>query len=396
MTNQSQINLAKVRKDTPGCNRVIHFNNAGSALPPTAVIDAVNEYNAMEFVMGGYETVEKRNSDIEDTYASIAQLIHSDAQEIALMENATAAWNAAFLSIPFEKGDIILTTENDYASNYLAYLRLSERIPVEVKILPALETGEVSVNGLKEMLNDKVKLVSITHFPTNGGLVNPAEEIGEVVKDHNAFYLLDACQSAGQYPLDVSKIHCDFLSTTGRKYLRAPRGTGFLYASFKAMERTKPITLDLHSATWTSSNSYVMEPSARRYENWEFNYSNILGLKAAVDYATELGMEQIWERVQRIATYLRNKLGEVPGITVQDRGTIKSGIVTFTSHHLEPAEIKKLLTPNNINVAVGPRAAALLDMEKRQLQTLVRSSVHYYNSEDEVDLFVNTMSELIS
>lgn len=331
--------------------------------------------------------------EFQETYRLIASLINADPGEIALMENATAAWNAAFLSIPFESGDIILTTENDYASNYIAYLRLKERIGVQIKIVPATESGEVSLDHLAEMLNPRVKLVSVCHFPTNGGLVNPAEEIGALLRDHEAFYLLDACQSAGQYPLDVERIGCDFLSTTGRKYLRAPRGTGFLFASRKAMSKSKPITLDLHSAEWLSEESYAMDSSAKRYENWEFNYASIFGLKTAIDYAANIGLDTIWDRVREIASFLRDALKNVPYITVHDRGLIQSGIVTFTSDRYDPGDLKERLAKKNIHVSVGSKSGALLDMNKRRLDTLVRSSVHYYNSEEEIDAFIRVLNE---
>jgi selenocysteine lyase/cysteine desulfurase len=396
MTNQSQLNLDAVRNATPGTQKYIHFNNAGSSLPPLPVIDAVNQYNAEEFIRGGYETFELNKDSFLKTYNALGNLINCNPSELALMENATAAWNAAFLSINFEAGDIILATETDYASNYLAYLRLSERIPIEIKILPVEKSGEVSVGEIKSMLTSKVKLVSITHMPTNGGLVNPVEEIGDILKNSSAFYLVDACQSIGQYPLDVKKIGCHFLSATGRKYLRAPRGTGFLYASKAALESTRPITLDLHSAVWTSLDSFVMEPSAKRYENWEFNYSNFFGLKAAAEYAVALGLENIWGLVQKLGQTLREGLSGIEGIVVQDRGSVQSGIVTFTSDKLEYAKLKKKLADKNIHVAIAPKAAAFLDMENRGLSSMIRSSVHYYNSETEIEKFLRILHDLHS
>ena len=394
MTEQSQFNLDAVRNATPGTRECIHFNNAGSSLPPLPVIDAVNNYNKEEFLKGGYETFEAHKEEFLQTYQSIAGMINCSHSEVALMENATAAWNAAFLSIHFDPGDVILATETDYASNYLAYLRLGEKIPIEIKIIPVEKTGEVSVTKLKDMLTEKVKLVSVTHMPTNGGLVNPVEEIGDVVKGSSAFYLVDACQSMGQLPIDVKKIGCHFLSTTGRKYMRAPRGTGFLYASKKALDATKPVTIDLHSATWTSLDSYVMESSARRYENWEFNYANVFGLKAAVDYAQQVGLDKIWTRIQKISQLLRNELSKVDGITVQDRGSVQSGIVTFTSDKVEYQKLKKKLAKESIHIAVAPKAAAFLDMQNRGLESMIRSSVHYYNSETEVEKFIRILHDL--
>jgi len=388
------MNIKQLREDTLGTKYHIHLNNAGASLVTRQVKHAVTNYLDQEEMHGGYETAERFMEDLLATYSCVGKLINADKHDIALLENATIAWNQAFWSIPFQQGDVVLTTNQEYASNFINYLIAKEKFKIKIKIIPQTNTGEVDLNKLRELLKERAKLVSITHMPTNGGLVQPVEEIGKILNDHDAIYLIDACQSAGQYPLDIKKIQCDFLSATGRKYLRAPRGTGFLYASKAMREEYKPFYLDLHSATWTEETDYLLEPTSKRYETWESNLANRMGFKMAVEYALDLVLENIWKRILSLSSILRGKLEDVPGIKVLDTGNVCSGIVTFAKDGIGAEKIKQHLTGQNINVSVTYYENTLLDMKKRHLTEMVRASIHYYNTEDEIDKCISALQAL--
>jgi len=242
------------------------------------------------------------------------------------------------------------------------------------------------------MLDERVKLIAVTHVPTNGGLVNPAVQIGRVARDAGILYLLDACQSAGQMPLDVDQIGCDMLSATSRKYLRGPRGIGFLYVRRDRIEQLEPPFLDLHAAEWVARDRYEIRADARRFENWETNVAAKIGLGAALDYALDQGVDLTWQRILKLAGRLRAGLANLPGVTLRDLGEVQCGIVTFTVAGREPEEIQQLLGALGINVTVSTLFSTRLDMEKRDIQNLVRASVHYYNSEDEVERFCKTLA----
>ncbi|GHO95656.1 aminotransferase class V [Reticulibacter mediterranei] len=387
--------IQSVRQDTPGCHSILHFNNAGASLMPQPVLDATIGYLQLEAQIGGYEVAEQMRDQLEHTYDAIATLIGCSREEVAIIENATRAWDMAFYSIPFSPGDRILTSMAEYASNYIAFLQVAQKTGTVVEVIPNDQYGQISIEQLRQAIDERVKLIAITHIPTGGGLVNPAAEVGKAAREANIPYLLDACQSVGQMPIDVEKIGCDMLSATGRKYLRAPRGTGFLYVRQSLLEQLDPPFLDLRAAEWVARDRYIVRPDARRFENWETNYAGKIGLGVAVDYALQQGLDTTWRRIKNLAYTLRTRLSPLPGVIVHDRGVIQCGIVTFSVEGQDPAEIKRQLAEHAINVSVTERSSTRLDLEARGLTTLVRASVHYFNTEEEIEHFCTTLETII-
>ena len=388
------IDKQSVLDDLCAADGLAHFDNAGAALMPRCVLQTQVEHLELEAAYGGYESARLCKDRIEAVYDSVARLINCAADEVAIVENASVGWMMAFYSIPFEAGDRILTAEAEYASNYLAYLQLSRQRGVVVEAIPSTADGEVDVEALKSLIDDRVKLISVTHIPTNGGLVNPVEEIGAVARENGILYLVDACQSAGQVPLDVEKIHCDMLSATGRKFLRGPRGVGFLYVSRRVLEQLHPPMIDLFSATWVDADRYELRADARRFENWENNYAAKLGLGTAIDYALDIGIENIEAEVTRLAERLRAGLASIDGVRVHDIGKRKSGIVTFSIDGIDAAEVETRLREDLINVSISGPQSTLIDATRRRLPNLVRSSVHYYNEDSEIERLLERVAAL--
>jgi selenocysteine lyase/cysteine desulfurase len=362
---------------------------------PRPVLEATIAHLQLEAQIGGYEAAERANDAIEHVYDAAAALIGCSRDEIAIIENATRAWDMAFYSIPFKPGDRILTAMAEYASNYIAFLQVTRKTGTTVEIIPNDAHGQISLEALRRAIDDRVKLIAITHVPTNGGLVNPVVEVGKVAREHGILYLLDACQSVGQMPIDVNQIGCDMLSATGRKYLRGPRGTGFLFVRKSILEHLEPPMLDLHAAEWVANDRYEIRPDARRFENWETNYAGKIGLGVAIDYALQWDVNITWRRIKSLAYKLRTQLSPLPGVIVRDRGVTQCGIVTFSVEDKSPDEIVSTLSKDNINVSVTRRSSTLLDMDARGLDSLVRASVHYYNSEEEVEQFCRTVEALL-
>jgi selenocysteine lyase/cysteine desulfurase len=392
----STLDVDRLRADTPGCTHVTHLNNAGSALPPAVVTQTVVDHLRREEQIGGYEAHAEAADRVEAVRASVATLTGARPDQVALVESATHAWSRALASVAFSRPlgprDRILVSSAEYASNVIPLLQLAERTGALVEFIPDGADGSLDVDAFRSMLDDDLAIVAVNHCPSQNGLVNDVAAVGEALAGSSAWYLVDACQSAGQLPLDVEAIGADFLSATGRKFLRGPRGTGFLVASSRALRELEPFPLDLHSATWTSTG-YEVRESAQRFEYWEKSYAALLGLGAAVDYALECGIDPLRDRITRLAEYVRSGLAEIPGVQVRDRGRVRSGIVTFTSDRLPAAALVAAIKADGVNVSLSTPDYARRDFEAHGVEGLVRVSPHAYNTTEEIDRLLGIVAE---
>jgi cysteine desulfurase / selenocysteine lyase len=386
--------IEQIRHETAGVRYGIHFNHAGASLQPDVVLEAVSRFQQDEHRMGGYEAMVAFAHELDQTYQLVADMIGAEPQEVALQESATTAWYKAFRSIDWQRGDVILTAQAAYGTNYIGFLQLQRQMGVSFRVVPNNEHGEIDLDALRGMINSEVRMIALTHMPTNGGLVNPAEEVGRIAREHELLYLLDACQSVGQMPLDVQALGCDFLSATGRKFLRAPRGTGFLYVRKERLEQLDPVFPDIYGANWVALDRYEWAQGARRFENFEFSRANRLGLAAAVRYYLAWGPERIWAQIRYLADELRQKLTALPGVRVHDEGQVRSGIVTFTVAGHSPDIVKERLAQASIRVSIAWMGSARLDMERRGLDRMVRAAVHYYNNSADIERLVEVVAQM--
>lgn len=390
------IDLASVRADTPGIAHRVHLNNAGAALMAKPVLGEITAYLTREAEIGGYEAAGEAQQRLDAVYASVARLIGAGAQEIALMENATVAWQMAFYSFAFQPGDRILTARAEYAANYVAFLQVAKTRGVRIDVVPDDENGVLDPNALEQMIDDRVRMIAITWIPTNGGLVNPAAEVGRIARKHGIPYLLDACQAVGQMPIDVGELGCDMLSATGRKFLRGPRGTGFLYVRQAMLAELHPPMIDHFAAPWVAPDRYELRPDARRFESWENNYAARLGLGVATEYALALGLHEIQTRCQDLSKTLRAELLRLPGVRVHDLGLHPSAIVSFSIDGHEAETVKTILAEARINVSTSKPSSTLLDATARALPTVLRASPHYYNTEEDLFELIKHCRRLVS
>lgn len=320
------IDLEAVRADTPGVRHRNHLNNAGAALMPKPVLSAVTDHLRREGEIGGYEAAAEAADRLATVHGSIARLIGAATDEIAITENATVAWQRAFQAMRFAVGDRILTTRAEFAANYIVFLQAAAHMGVTVEVIPDDASGALDPDALARMIDDRVRLIAITWLPTNGGLVNPAAAVGRIARAHGIPYLLDGCQAVGQMAVDVVALGCDMFTATGRKFLRAPRGTGFLYMRRTVLEHTEPALLDLFGAVVDRPGHYAMRTDARRFETWETNYATRLGIGAAADYALAIGIDAIEARCGALANRLRSGLHDIAPVTLRDVGDRRSAI----------------------------------------------------------------------
>jgi len=384
------------REDTPGCAKQIHFNNAGSGLMPRAVLEAITAHLNREANFGGYESADDAEAAGAEAYANVAKVLGARPRNIAVVENSTVAFFQALSAFDFKAGDVIVTTRNDYISNQLAYLSLARRHGVEVRRAADLVSGGADPQSVKELLRDpRVRLLAVTWVPTNSGLMQPVEALGEVAEAAGVPYLVDGCQAVGQIPVDVAKLRCDFFSGTARKFLRGPRGIGFLYVSERALQRGDfPLYIDMRGADWVSADSFAPVPDARRFENWEFAYSLVLGLGEAARYALEVGVERGGRRARELAAALRSRLSGIGGIRVLDRGRDLAALVTIEVAGWDARELSKLLRTRGVNTSASLRAYAVIDMDEKRATTALRLSPHYYNTEEELDRVVEELKSV--
>ncbi len=388
------LDLARARAETPGVATVVHFNNAGCSLPPKPVVEAMIDHIRLEATIGGYEAHDRQREAVDRPYAALAEFINAGPDEIAIVENATRAWDMAFYSVPLRPGDRILTARSEYCSNFIAFLHRARREGVEIDVAPSTEHGEVDVAALARLIGARTRLIAITHVPTSAGIVNPAEDIGRVARAAGIPFLLDACQSVGQMPIDVEAIGCDMLSGTSRKFLRGPRGIGFLYVRRGLLDRLDPPFLDDHAADWIADDGYEVRADARKFETPECSFAAKIGLGVAVDYALGWSMQAIADRVRGLAEALRIDLRERCGARIHDLGQVRCGIVTFSLPGIGADRVKAELAAQGINVTVAVAEATRLDMLPRGLDRIVRASIHYYNAEEEIEIFTNAVARI--
>jgi len=388
--------LARWREDTPGIENRVHLNNAGAALMPAPVLAAIQTHIELEGRIGGYEAADREQARIGACYQAIADLIGCAPRNVAVVENATVAFSQSLSSFDWSRGDRIVTSRADYVSNQLMYLSLSRRCGVEVLHSPELPEGGIDPEGLRSLLRThRPRLVAVTWIPTNSGLVQDVYAIGAACAEEGVPYLVDACQAVGQVPVDLRNLPCDFLAGTARKFLRGPRGIGFLAVSDGALDRgLYPLYVDMRGADWTGADRFELRPDARRFENWEFSYALLLGMGEAARYAAGVGKEG-FARAVGLARILRDALIETEGIRILDRGGDLCAIVTAEVPGRSPVHLRDWLRERGINTTAQFRSDAVLDMDAKGAPSLIRLSPHYYNTEEEVARAVEAIRDYL-
>ena len=389
------MNIDQIRLDTLGCHNKIFFNSAGSSLMPNIVMQKMQEYALNEEQEGGYEWAAKSTHQISAFYTETAKLLNCKPENIALMFNATDAYSKALSSVPFAVGDVILTTNDDYVSNQLSFISLKKRFGISILRCKNLPNGDLDFDDFEHLVKTQYpKLVAVTHVPTSSGLIQDVEKVGEICNKYDVLFLLDACQSVGQIVVDVQKIKCDFLSATGRKFLRGPRGTGFLYVSDKVIQqKLEPLFIDLKGASWTSESTYEVIMNAKRFEEWEFSHTNLVGLTEAIRYANEIGIDKIQERNALLCATLRENLAKILDIKVLDNGTNLSSIITFYVDGCELQTLCDFLKKHHVYHSVVYKEFALLDLTKKGIDWAIRFSPHYFNTFEEIETVVAVLRE---
>lgn len=392
------LDVEALRAETPGCAERRHLDNAGASLMPRPVIRAIREHLELEGRIGGYEAAAERREAIASAYQAVADLIGCEPRNVAMVENATAAFAQALSAIPFERGDLILTTRNDYASNQIMILSLVRRFGLELLRAPDQPEGGVDPDAMLRLIRDRrPRLVAITQMPCHSGLLQPVAAIGRQCRELGIPLLVDGSQTIGQLPIDVDQLHCDFFCATSRKFLRGPRGAGFLYVSDSLLERgLEPLFPDLRGATWEAPDKIRPQATARRFENWEFSYALVLGTGAAARYANQLDGKAVAKRACALAAEARRRLAEIDGVRVLDQGAWLGAIASFAVAGWTSDALAAELRRRRITTSISHRAYAVIDFDHKKVDWALRISPHYFNTEDEIRELAAAIAELMA
>ncbi len=390
--------IIQIRKETKAVDQSLFFNSAGSSLPSDESIRIIKDYIDNEASIGGYGLMEKEYDSFQEFYNQVAILINAKPTNIAFAQSATIACSQALYAIDWNKNDVILTSKLEYASNHLSLLRIKERFDIKIILVDVQDDGLIDMNALeKEMKTHHPKALMLTHIPTNTGVIQDVFIAGQLCKQYNCIYILDACQSVGQIDVDVQKINCDFLSVTGRKFLRGPRGTGFLYVSDEILEDNKaPLCIDLAGADWTGHNQYRFHNNAKRFEMWEKNYSILLGLTQSIREINKIGIKKVDLYNKDLQSFYRQTLQSIDGVNIADEGDNTCNIITWTYKDISRSKSIELLNACNVVYSMAMKESALIDMNRKGIDWSIRFSPHYFNTKEEIEVFRNRFLDKLS
>ncbi len=388
------LQVQHLREATPGCQSgLVHFNHAGASLPSQATLDAIIEQLQREARDGPMEAGEQGAILVEKARRAAGQLLNAPASAIAFASSGSTAWSMAFQALgPWQPGDRILVGRHEWGGN-LASMELAIQAGARVEVIPCDASGAACPVALEAMLDAKVKLIDLTWLPANGGLINPAQAIGNVARRHAIPYFIDAGQAVGQLPVDVQALQCDVLKSAGRKHLRGPRGTALLYIRPDFLPHLNPAQRDVFSAPWTAEG-FDLRNDARRFETSEVSFALLAGLGNALHEINQLGIERVWQRVLQTSARIREALRQIPGISLHDLGNTHSGLIAFNLAGWDSFELKQRLGLKRINIGANGVAYTPLDMQARGLSSVARISVSPLNTDDDIELLVKALREL--
>jgi selenocysteine lyase/cysteine desulfurase len=386
--------VESTRSTTPGVAHAVYLNNASSSLPDHLVTETVCAHVRREAELGATRAAIEATEQLVEVRALVARLIGADAGEIAFLDTATRAWGLTLLSTPFKPGDRILLSRCEWVSNRVNAERLARERSLLVETIPCEADGTVALDQLSAMLDERVRVVGVTMVPTNNGLINPIAAIRERLRGTACRFFVDAAQAVGQMRIDVRELGADVLTFNSCKWLRGPRGAGVAFIRSEFLAGMDPPVagdqagLDPHSSDW--------RPSAERFESFHYPVSSRLGLGQAVRQADAIGLRAIEARLNALAQTLRDGLRAHPGCIVHDTARQLSAIVTFSLPGIDASLAAQMLAGRGFELSVSDHRYAAVDLSARGLSSVLRASPHYFNTEGEIERFLDACSQICS
>ncbi|ROP63691.1 aminotransferase class V-fold PLP-dependent enzyme [Curtobacterium sp. ZW137] len=392
------IDVAAERSRTAGTAGRHYFNAAGAGLVSDGVLEAVVTHLRREQRVGGYEAANEVADDVAAVYTSAAALLGAEADEIALFDSATSGLRGVFDALRLGAGDTVVAPRSSYVSQALRLLAMQRHDDVRLVVVPSDGSGAMDLDALDRAVAGATGrvVVSAVHVPTSSGLVEPVAEIAAVARRHGALSVVDATQSVGQIDIDVRAVDCDALVTTGRKFLRGPRGTGMAYLRRGTLEGIGAWAPDVRGAVWTGEDEWTMDGTARQLETWECSVAARLGLGVALREALDRGPAATEAHLVGLGSRLRDALDGLDGVTVADPAASPSAIITFTVDGVASKEVSARLRQRRIDSISVPASHAQWDLGARGLPSVVRVSPHVYNDDEDVRVLLDGIADVVA
>ncbi len=374
-----------------------HFNHAGASIPPPEVVARVIRHLELEAVIGGYEAAEEVAVEVDGVVGALGELIGAAPGDVVAVESATRAWEQVLWSLALSHrwghGDRIVVDGFAYASSWATLLRLRDAVGVEIAVAPSRPDGTVDPAQIADATDDRTRLVLVTHVPTHVGTVSDVAGVGAALAGRDLVYAVDLAQSLGQLPIDVGAIGCHLAFAPGRKFLRAPRGTGVLYLAASVAETLEPLAVDLTTATTITAGGYELAPGVARFGLFEHSVALRLGLGEAARHAVARGLTRISAEVQARTTEVVELVAATPGFELLAPPPL-SGIVSVTHERLDPDQVRAHLRDQGVSTWVAAVGGSPLDQAARLARPAVRISPHYSTTDDEVERLARALRAL--
>jgi cysteine desulfurase/selenocysteine lyase len=397
--NMENGDIIDIRADIPLLEEVIYLDAASTTPTPKPVVKAMCDYffkYNSNTGRGAYRMAVKSTKEFEGARSRISKFFGCKPSEIIFTKNTTEAINLVANGLDFKKGDSIIVPNIEHHSNFIPWLNLKKK-GVELKIIKADEYGVVDPADIESAVDANTKLITTTHVSNAIGSVQPVTEIGKIAEESNVLYLVDAAQSAGHMKLNLKEINADFVTFPGHKGLLGPIGTGFLYCAEKSVEKLQPMNLGGGTVLDVTEGEFEFEDVPARFEGGTQNIAGFIGLGVAVDYINRIGLEKIENHSKKLTSKMFQEINDIENTIVYGSPENIYGIVAFNIDGVNAHDVAKILDElKNICVRSGYHCAipAIRHIGAYELGGTVRASLHYYNTEEEIQIFGETLREI--
>lgn len=385
------------REDFPMLNQdTIYFDSAATSLKPQCVIDKMNDYytkHTSNIHRGDYTAAEITNREYDGAREVVKEFINAkSSNEIVFTKGSTESLNLVafgFLKKVLKEGDEILINKGEHASNVLPYLVLQKEIGIKVKYVPLDENYEITVDNVKKMITDKTKVIAIAHISNVIGDIRPINEIGEICKEKDIYFIVDASQSISHIEINVEKCNASFLAFSGHKML-GPTGIGVLYGKEELLNKTEPLLYGGGmNQYFEEDGSYELKSVPSKFEGGTPPIAEVIGLKEAINYINKVGVTKIHEYELELKEYLVSELEKIDNVILYNKSS-KSGIVTFNLEGVFSQDTSIYLNHYNIAIRAGNHCTKMLK-DELDIRNTCRISMHLYNNKEELDKLVEAL-----